>query len=204
LKIQSSISNQSIIELKIMTEHVSAELIDGTKISSAHDLPVGLSEIRQGTVYGYKFFTDCTTEQTWADWLVGRSHGTYSLCFSKVAVNPGNQILRPSEFYCDKYDHTDCGNRPSDDMRTNEIVIGEIVTPCGKKCTSAMSPFRKFKFTPNTTYRGELNKQIDEIRAPGFHFYPSTRELRENVLPEYSCTTIFGERFCPTPRSLDS
>jgi len=47
-----------------MTERVSAELADGTMIRNASDLPVGLSEIRQGVVHGYKFFTDCTTEQT--------------------------------------------------------------------------------------------------------------------------------------------
>jgi hypothetical protein len=198
LKNQLSTSNQRSIELKTMTESVSAVIVNKTQIKYAFNLPIGLSEVEQGTIHGYKFFTDCRVEQTEA-----HSPITYSLCFSKVAVNPGNQILRPSEFY--KYDFFDYGVRGSDDIRTNEIVIGEIVTPCGKKCTSAVSPFRKFAFTPNTTYSCELDKDIDVISAPGFHFYPAHWMLRKNVGSEYTSTTIFGrEKIHQTPLDLDS
>lgn len=91
-------------------------------------------------------------------------------------MNPGNQIVRP-------YDNRWTGSGElSDDMRTNEIFIGDIVTPDGNKCLSAVAPFRNFPFTPNTTYTAPLDKDIDSMCVPGFHFYPNPENLITNIL----------------------
>jgi hypothetical protein len=174
-----------------MTQPVSAMLVNGTQINNASDLPIGLSEIKQGTVHGYKFFNHCRVQQSWVDWLSWKPETTYDLCFSKVAVNPGSQIVRPSE--------------SSHDIRTDEITIGEIVTPCGKKCTSAISPFRDFEFRPNKSYSGVLDQRIYEACAPGFHFYPSSKILSEHVPLLYEEKTYSGAvGWHYTPKYLDN
>jgi len=51
---------------------------------------------REGPVRGYKYkrFTDCEVERSWFDCLMGNKQ-TYDVCFSKVTIEPGDEIVRP-------------------------------------------------------------------------------------------------------------
>jgi hypothetical protein len=59
--------------------------------------------------------------------------------------------------------------------------VGNILTPDGKHCESAVSPFRNMLYRPNLTYTSELNTNTSYDCGQGLHFYPTEEILKSHV-----------------------
>jgi hypothetical protein len=154
------------------------------------DLSVGVHWVnaKNGPMRGFKRFTDCEVKRSWIDYLLGEKQ-TYDVCFSKVSIEPGSEIVRPRTM-----DHHGV-TEPSDNLRTNKITIGDIVTPGGQKCSRAVSPFDdKTVFFPSTSHTLDpglsLNKDIDSEKGPGIHFFPSIHALQQSLPLSYELSDV--------------
>lgn len=157
---------------------------------STTEIPPGYYKITKGKLIGYKYFYSCEPVQTFTQWLktgFGRYPQTYSGCIAKVTVDEGSEFVRPIRH---RYNYDDRGSEyrvPSMDFRANKYHVGDIITPDGKKCVSAQSPFRNMMYHPNQTYTSELATTTSYECEKGLHFYPT-----EEILKSYTQ----GQQYC--------
>ncbi len=144
-------------------------------------LPIGVHFINE-PVSGQKYFTKCRV-QGWTEWLRG-TYQEYEKCSSKIIVEKGGTVVTPQiKMY--NYDaNRDEGFEitcKSNDLRTDKMRIGEILTDDGKKCISANSYVNDMEYKPNTSYLARLDTNIDDECAQGLHFYP-TDDIMEKYI----------------------
>lgn len=144
-----------------------AQLADKTKINNTSDLPVGVHDVVDGEITGFKYYTGCKVLQTWTELIKGE-YREYDVCWSRIAVKKGGRVVRPRD-----------GLRSSDDLRTNQFHVDDIVTPDGNKCISAVAPFRSMSYTPNKIYTSLLNESLDNRCVIGLHFLPTMEALKK-------------------------
>lgn len=158
----------------------------GQKKESAHDhdplnhgLSVGVHHMDK-ELDCYKYFRKCRLVQTWAEWGRGE-YKEASLCWARVRTK--GRVVRPQL----------PNEPPSDDLRTNTLYVGDIVTPCGQKCVSAKSPIYEMPYEPNKTFQSELNTETDVIEAKGLHCFTSMDSLKKFIgfdhRPQITITT---------------
>lgn len=135
-----------------------------------NDLQTGKTVVDNESMTGFKFLTNCVlqSQPSLLDALIrGRKTVTYDRCFTKVTMKKGSEIIRPSAL----------GNLPSNDLRTDNYITGEIVTFDGKLCSEAISPVRDIVYEPHTKYTSGLNTDCKQTCVQGLHFYPSFEAL---------------------------
>lgn len=148
------------------------------KVINAAELPIGVHE-PENPVNAFKYFQHCEVQQTW--WERFRGIRTeYSVCWANVAMK--GSIVVPEGL----------GNSesPSDDLRTNIMYVSDIVTPNGRPCVSAKSPYRGMPYKPNTEVVSQLNTDITERCTEGLHCCPTMESLGKEIgFKKYSVTT---------------
>lgn len=125
---------------------------------------------------GFKPFTDCQIQQTWSEWLRGHQR-TSDICWSEVFIKKGARIVRP-------YKNSETGE-PDDLMRTDQIHIGQIVTPCGQKCVKATSVNESETFESNKMYTSQLDTDLIQNYKPGLKFFQSLETLKNHDICQF-------------------
>lgn len=148
-----------------------AEQQNQKKVIDATQLSIGVHQLGDDEVHGSKYYKDCEAVQTWAEWLKG-TRTTYSFCWS-LDVVAKKTVVRPRE-----------GFHPSDDLRTSDLNVGEIVTLDGRKCVSAKAPFKIMDYQAHasvTIATSELDTNTDFICVKGLHFWAHLDALKKDA-----------------------
>lgn len=135
------------------------------KVIRVANLPAGVHLLDDNEeVHGFKYYKDCEAVQTWYELLRGVKT-TFSFCFSPKAIAK-KTVVRPR-----------CGGY-SDDLRTEKLNVGKIVTPCGRECKSAKAPFYTMEYRANETKDSALDTRFDRVCEEGIHFWARLDALK--------------------------
>ncbi len=154
---------------------------------NCHYLDCGVTVVSDKPVIGFKFFVDCEIQQSFLERFQGVKK-VYSKCYAMVTVPKKGNVVRP-------FSHIDdiCFEEiKSDNIRSDKLIIGNIITPGGKRCVSATSPFRRMKYHPNTEYNSYLDRRLNLECVEGLHFYTSQQcmELKSGIRIGNECDHI--------------